>query len=55
LAPTVNSGEVDVEALILEAIGKKHGKGGAAYASGKTLIVFLNAKIASTPLTSTHA
>jgi hypothetical protein len=43
LVPTVNSGEVDVEALILEAIGKKHSKGGAAYASGKTLIVFLNA------------
>jgi hypothetical protein len=32
-----------VEALIFKAIGKKHNKGGAAYASGKTLVVFLNA------------
>ena len=32
-----------VEPLILHAIGKKHSKGGAAYASGKTLVVFLDA------------
>jgi hypothetical protein len=29
--------------LILKAIGLKQNKGGAAYASGKTLVVFLNA------------
>jgi hypothetical protein len=34
---------VDVEALILKAIASKQAKGGAAYASGKTLVVFLNA------------
>jgi hypothetical protein len=34
---------VDVEALILKAIERKRKKGGAAYASGKTLVVFLNA------------
>jgi hypothetical protein len=34
---------VDVEAAILNAIDRKRKKGGAAYASGKTLIVFLNA------------
>jgi hypothetical protein len=33
----------DAYALILEAIRKKCSEGGAAYASGKTLIVFLNA------------
>jgi hypothetical protein len=33
----------DVEALILKAIGAKRTKGGAAYASGKILVVFLNA------------
>jgi hypothetical protein len=30
------------ETLILNAIRKKHAKGGNAYASGKTLVVFLN-------------
>jgi len=34
---------VDVEAQILKAIEHKRKKGGAAYASGKTLVVFLNA------------
>jgi hypothetical protein len=33
----------DAEALILEAIRDKQNKGRAAYASGKTLLVFLNA------------
>ncbi len=32
----------DVEPLILNAVTRKQGKGGAAYASGKQLIVFLN-------------
>jgi hypothetical protein len=40
LVPTVNSGEVDVEVLILEAIGKKHSKGGAATLPGKRLSYF---------------
>ena len=44
LVPTARGGEVvDVEALILKAIGLKQSKGDAAYASGKTLVVFLNA------------
>jgi hypothetical protein len=34
----------DAHTLILEAIEKKRNKGEAAYASGKTLVVFLNAK-----------
>jgi hypothetical protein len=34
---------VDIEALILKAINDKREKGGAPYASGKTLVVFLNA------------
>ncbi len=34
---------VDAEARILEAIEQKRSKGGAAYASGKSLVVFLNA------------
>jgi hypothetical protein len=33
----------DLEALILKAIEEKQAKGGAAYAKGKTLVVFLNA------------
>lgn len=32
----------DVETLILDAVALKQGKGGAAYASGKQLVVFLN-------------
>jgi hypothetical protein len=36
-------GEPDVEAAILKAIADKQSKGGAAYASGKTLVVLLNA------------
>jgi hypothetical protein len=44
LVPRVRGGEdADTEALILEAIGHKQNKGGAAYASGKTLLVFLDA------------
>ncbi len=41
----INGGETsDIETLILSAISKKQNKGGAAYASGKTLVVFLNAE-----------
>jgi hypothetical protein len=44
LVPTNTPGETrDIETQILSAIGLKQQKGGAAYASGKTLIVFLNA------------
>lgn len=44
LVPKASGSEApDVEALILKAIGSKRDKGGAAYASGKTLVVFLNA------------
>jgi hypothetical protein len=44
LVPRLRIGEAeDAEALILKAIGSKQNKGGAAYASGKTLVVFLNA------------
>jgi hypothetical protein len=32
----------DLQARILKAINDKNNKGGAAYASGKTLVVFLN-------------
>ncbi len=38
-----NGAAVDAEARILEAIERKRSKGGAAYASGKSLVVFLNA------------
>lgn len=44
LVPRARHGEAqDVEALILKAIADKQAKGGAAYARGKTLVVFLNA------------
>lgn len=44
LVPAAQSGAtVDIEALILKAINGKRAKGAAAYASGKTLVVFLNA------------
>lgn len=44
MVPEDCSGEaVDVEMRILEAIERKRRKGGAAYASGKSLVVFLNA------------
>jgi hypothetical protein len=44
LVPEIQSGEaVDLEALILKAVNDKRKKGGAAYASGKTLVVFLSA------------
>jgi hypothetical protein len=44
LVPHLRGGETDdAEALILRAIEEKQRKGGAAYAAGKTLIVFLNA------------
>jgi hypothetical protein len=44
LVPRVRGGEdADAEALILEAITQKQNKGGAAYASGKALLVFLDA------------
>lgn len=42
LIPRINNKLQDIESLILQAIEKKQKKGGAAYASGKTLIVFLN-------------
>jgi len=43
LVPSARAGEgKDADALILEAIEHKQ-KGGPAYASGKTLVVFLNA------------
>ena len=40
---TPGEGNVDVEARILAAIDGKQKKGGAAYASGKTLVVVVNA------------
>jgi hypothetical protein len=44
LVPRIRCGEAeDVEAQILDKIERKQNKGGAAYASGKTLVVFLNA------------
>jgi hypothetical protein len=44
IVPAAPKGKtVDAEALILKAIQAKNKKGGPAYASGKTLIVFLNA------------
>ena len=39
-----NNESEDIQSLILKQIKKKQNKGGAAYASGKTLIVFLNKK-----------
>lgn len=44
LVPRVRGGDsADAEAVILEAIRHKQNKGGAAYASGKTLVVCLDA------------
>ena len=44
VVPELKSGQTgDADALILQAVDQKRAKGGAAYASGKTLIVFLNA------------
>jgi hypothetical protein len=44
LVPRTRGGEADdVAALILKAVARKQSKGGAAYASGKILVVFLNA------------
>jgi hypothetical protein len=44
LVPRLRPGQsTDSEALILNAIKQKRNKGGAAYANGKTLIVFLDA------------
>jgi hypothetical protein len=44
MVPKVRGDEPpDVEALILKAIEGKQKKGGAAYAFGKTLVVFSNA------------
>jgi hypothetical protein len=43
MVPKPKEGEqIDVGAAILRAIENKNSKGGAAYASGKTLVVFLN-------------
>lgn len=44
MVPRQSGGEeADAHALILAAIEQKRTKGGAAYASGKTLVVFLDA------------
>jgi hypothetical protein len=44
MVPRLRPGEAgDAEALVLKAIEHKRDKGGAAYATGKTLIVFLEA------------
>ena len=44
MVPSLCAGQTgDAESLILQAIAQKHSKGGAAYAVGKTLVVFLNA------------
>jgi len=44
LVPRQSAGDgLDAKALILRAIEQKRTKGGAAYASGKTLVVFLDA------------
>jgi len=44
IVPAVAVGQdADTSALILKAVTDKRAKGGAAYASGKTLVVFLNA------------
>jgi hypothetical protein len=44
MVPRQRAGDkADAQALILEAIELKRSKGGAAYASGKTLVVFLDA------------
>jgi hypothetical protein len=44
LVPRIPAGKsANVEVLILKAIARKQAKGGAAYASGKTLVVFTNA------------
>ena len=42
LVPSLQTGN-DAQALVLQAIDDKRNKGGAAYASGKTLVVFVNA------------
>jgi hypothetical protein len=42
LVPEVSGQQARIEARILTAIASKQAKGGAAYASGKTLVVFLN-------------
>jgi hypothetical protein len=45
LVPRQSGGEeADIEALILGQVAKKRDKGGAAYASGKTLVVFREAE-----------
>ena len=43
LVPTAHSSKAEIETLILNAIAIKQNKGGTPYASGKTLVVFLNA------------
>ena len=44
MVPNLDDGQTgDAQTLILKAIDQKRNKGGAAYAAGKTLIVFLNA------------
>ncbi|WP_316159455.1 hypothetical protein [Bradyrhizobium sp. SZCCHNRI3042] len=43
MVPRQNLKGVDLETRILDAIAAKQGKGDAAYAEGKTLVVFLNA------------
>ncbi|MBX3710079.1 MAG: hypothetical protein KIT56_10405 [Gammaproteobacteria bacterium] len=43
LVPRNDSKEQDIVSLIVNSIEKKQSKGGAPYASGKTLVVFINA------------
>ena len=44
MVPPLREGQsADAEMLILDAIEQKRSKGGAAYAAGKTLVVFLEA------------
>ena len=43
MVPRLSGQTGDCEALILEKIEQKRSKGGAAYAAGKTLVVFLEA------------
>jgi hypothetical protein len=44
LIPSFKDPEKDAATLILEAINSKQNKGGKAYASGKTLVVLLDAR-----------
>jgi hypothetical protein len=44
MVPAIRPGqEAGIQSLILKAVTAKQNKGGAAYAAGKTLVIFLNA------------